>query len=912
MDVFENLNINQMAAVMNESRACLVNAQVGSGKTTVLIAKVCFLHQFRSVPLSNMVVLTFTNKAANEIKDRLKAVYEEVTDDDLAYFGTFHSVALKMLKTLAPLEKIGYSSDFAVMDADEKVDLANVIINSNQLTIKYASKIEKRLEEAVKGNFTYGSMKHPDDIEALLELYAKEKRTQGKMDFDDLILNITQLLPEIAYRPKWIIVDEFQDTDDRQMAFIHALASKDTRLFVVGDPNQIIYSWRGSNQRIFDRFASEYDATQLSLPENYRSCATILEVAKCFLKTGSDLSGIREPGNLIKVKNHYNPFNEAQYIASSIQSKVEEGLKYSDIAVFYRLQRQSQVLEDVFNKEHIPFEVSLKKTIKDIPVLKWVILLLRAAVNQLDIESAIAVLSDDHFGEHFSKSAARKIVKASRDTKDGSAVVTMPDLYAYTDVNTAAHDEESDLLLKIDGFEAWSKNNSSAEGIYAYFSLDKHINPTSASFHENKESIIALLKKIDEYIKAKEMDLYTGVKDFVNSSALYGVDVLSEDVRIDTDTVKLMTLHSAKGLEFKQVYIIGVNDGLIPLFAKSDADEQEERRLFFVGITRAKDYLELSYYTSPDESRVSSGPSRYISMIPRRLIDMDGFMQQDVDLQKFRHEILESKATQEEPIDEAPIEEVPVEEEIQHSARSVRHPKYGLGTVIHEDDNMITVLFDGYGEKEFFKAFSELEDANSADTSTGGEPLPIFDYDQSNTPSSSSNSTDESIQDASPIVDDSACDYSEDLHIDSHTLEQAVQSTDAYPMEDTSDSDAYDTIDVKADDVQLVEAAASLPGPATNHIIGSKAFQAAETTEELDAVISEETRKQIDCADEDTPKVPIVQAEQDASKRAGENNPDVENADDQTGKSVPQPLAEHKKSILSKVIGLFTKKPHEE
>ena len=145
MDVFENLNINQMAAVMNESRACLVNAQVGSGKTTVLIAKVCFLHQFRSVPLTDMVVLTFTNKAANEIKDRLKAVYGEVTDD-LAYFGTFHSVALKMLKTLAPLEKIGYSSDFAVMDADEKVDLANAIINSNQLTIKYASKIEKRLE----------------------------------------------------------------------------------------------------------------------------------------------------------------------------------------------------------------------------------------------------------------------------------------------------------------------------------------------------------------------------------------------------------------------------------------------------------------------------------------------------------------------------------------------------------------------------------------------------------------------------------------------------------------------------------------------------------------------------------------------------------------------------------------------
>jgi hypothetical protein len=254
-------------------------------------------------------------------------------------------------------------------------------------------------------------------------------------------------------------------------------------------------------------------------------------------------------------------------------------------------------------------------------------------------------------------------------------------------------------------------------------------------------------------------------------------------------------------------------------------------------------------------------------MIPRRLIDMDGFMQQDADLQKFRHEILESKAAQDEPIDEVPIKEAPIEEESQHSARSVRHPKYGLGTVIREDDSMITVLFDGYGEKEFIKAFSELEDANISDTSTGCDPLPIIDYDQSDTPSSSSNSTDESIQDASQLVEDSVRDYNEDLHIDSHTLEPAVQHTDAYPLEDTSDSGAYDITDEKADDEQLVEAAVSLSGSATNHYIGSEEFQAADTTEELDVVISAETRKQIDCADGNTQKVPIVQADQIASKK---------------------------------------------
>lgn len=709
MDVFDNLNINQQTAVRNEDRACLVNAQVGSGKTTVLIAKICFLHQFRNVSLSDMVVLTFTNKAANEIKERLKSADASITDDDLAFFGTFHSVAMKMLKTLAPLEKINYSADFAVMDADEKIDMANAIINSQHLKIKYLGKIGKRMEEAEKGNYFFGQMKYPDDIQTLLKLYAQEKQTQDKMDFDDLIKNITQLLPEITYRPKWIIIDEFQDTDDRQIAFIHALASKDTKLFVVGDQNQIIYSWRGSDQRIFDRFSSEYDAKQLSLPENYRSCTSILDVAKCFLKKGSELNGIRDPGNKIKIKEYYNSFSEAQYIAASIKAKVTEGMNYGDIAVFYRLQRQSQILENEFRNERIPFEVSLKKTIKDIPVLKWVILLLRASVNPHDIESAIAVLSNDNYGEHLSKNVARRLVKASRDTKGNSAITSVSNAHNDVDENIV-NDEESLLLLRVNGFEEWCKKSNSVEDIYNYYAFDRYINPTSASFRPDRDSIIALLKKIEDYVKAKKLDLYNGVKDFVNSSALYGIDVLSEDVRSDTNTVKLMTLHAAKGLEFNQVYIVGVNDGLIPLYAKNDDARQEERRLFFVGITRAKDFLELSYYTSPDERQVRSGPSRYIRLIPQCLRDMDGFRRREGDLQKFRHKIQKSKATQ-----NISIKKEPQIDTITSARRSVTHPRYGLGVVVKENDIMITVAFDRYGEKEFLKAFSELKNVGGID-----------------------------------------------------------------------------------------------------------------------------------------------------------------------------------------------------
>lgn len=697
-----NLNTDQNEAVMDESQACLVNAQVGSGKTTVLIAKVFYLHHIKGVSLQDMAVFTFTNKAANEIKGRLKAVDTGIPESALDYFGTFHSIALKMLKTLAPLDSIGYSKDFSVIDAEEKTDMVSALIHSNGLNIRYLNKLEKRLEDAAKGCFLYGNMKCQDDMEALWRLYASEKRIQGKMDFDDLILNITKLLPQIKYRPKWIIVDEFQDTDDSQMSFIRALASPETKLFVVGDPNQIIYSWRGSNRQIFETFAEEYNARRLSLPKNYRSCTTILDVAKCFLNNDDKLYGTRELGGKIKVSNHYNAFNEAQYIALSILEKAKEGQKYGDIAVFYRLQRQSQPLEDVFQRNNIPYEVSIKKTIKDIPVLKWVILLLRASVNPLDIESAVYALSDEQFGERFSKSSARKIVRAARNTANTSAI--RPEKQARVSTESD-HLNDSVLLSRIDGFEDWCKSNSDLEAVYDYYSFDSYINPTSSSFSENKKSIIALLKKIATYIRTQKLDLFAGTKDFINSSALYSVDVLTENGSAEADTVKLMTLHSCKGLEFKQVYIIGVNDGLIPLFAKDNEEEQEERRLFFVGITRAKDALELSYYTNPETSRVLSGPSRYLQLIPPRLVDAEVPIKRVADLQYIRHEITERKNCDD-------LKASGKQEDILQTVhqRAVCHPKYGIGIVIKEDENLITVFFDGYGEKEFVKAFSDLED----------------------------------------------------------------------------------------------------------------------------------------------------------------------------------------------------------
>lgn len=377
----------------------------------------------------------------------------------------------------------------------------------------------------------------------------------------------------------------------------------------------------------------------------------------------------------ITIKNHYNPFNEAQYLCDKIKDLVSQGTTYKDIAIFYRLQRQSKTLEDVFERNSIPFKVSLRKTLKDIPVLGWMVRLLRFSVNNNDIDSAIYVLSHNIFGKRLSSLEARDVVKRKNA-------------------------EKLTLYNKMITFADWCKTSVSILDAYSHFNFDNYINPTAASFIEDRHHVMTLLDKINAYITMRDVSIYEGIKDFIDSSALYGIDILKEDVHLDSDSIKLMPLHASKGLEFKYVYIIGANFGSIPIRTASPDEQEEERRLFFVGITRAKDYLEISYYTSPDDLRLVPGASSYISMIPNHLVEHEEMIENKSDLQVYRHEVsrLKDKRISMEAAIEADTE------------RNVRHPKYGIGTVDNEDSNIITVNFDKYGEKEFFKAFSELEE----------------------------------------------------------------------------------------------------------------------------------------------------------------------------------------------------------
>lgn len=679
----EKLNEYQRAAVTDHSRVLLVSAQVGSGKTTVLIHKILYLHFVKGVPLESMVVLTFTNKAAEEIKMRIRDKNNNIKDEELRFFGTFHGVCRTLLSSVLPVRELGYTREFSIYDTDEMLELYIRVINENNLTLKYKNKIRRRIEQYSKGKLLYGNMKHDDDLAELVKLAEIEKKRCNAMEFDDLIENAITLLHVYEFAPEWIIVDEFQDTDDRQLELIECIKKEKTHVFAVGDPNQVIYTWRGSRKDIFGEFRKAYNGNELTLPINYRSTSTILDAAKVFLEPGQLISGIRDEGKPIVVKKHHNTFNEALYLCERIKKLISDGFRYSDIAVLYRKQKQSEVFKDVFEKNGVPYEVSLKRTLRDIPVLYWLVRLLKAAVNPNDRDSMMYILADRRYGPGMGKKQMKEVISSI----EAGGVSGM------------------ELLERIANFKEWcsSGNEADAARIFEYFDLGSYLMPTSVTYNEDREKVMSVIKDIKAYLESTQKDLFTGIKDYLNNSALYGSQMLAGGERKDSDTVKLMTLHASKGLEFRCVFISGANLGLIPIPARHPDEEEEEKRLFFVGITRAKDFLEISYHSNPDEYGAYGIPSPYLRMIPPELIDSEDFVNRAANLSKLRHEIKTNIDIKRGEIANKEAEPAPC------GKVKVYHEKYGQGAVRSEDGANITVEFEVYGTKVFSKDFCPLK-----------------------------------------------------------------------------------------------------------------------------------------------------------------------------------------------------------
>lgn len=720
---WERLNPYQREAVTDENKACLVSANVGSGKTTVLTAKILYLHEVKHVSYRDMVVLTFTNKAASEIRERLVRADPSVTPEETENFGTFHGVALGLLKKRLPVETLGYTKDFMVMEPDEELELAHTLIAEKKLKIKYKNRLRKRLAEAerVSAAGDAGVAGSQDDLEILAGLLTEEKLRRNKMTFSDLMKNACLLMAkeegeeERSADIQWVIVDEVQDCDGKQLEFIDCFMAEGAKLFAVGDPNQVIYSWRGSAFHLFYTLKTRYQAAELSLPVNYRSCIEILEAARCFQQNGGALEGIRGSGEKIVVKNHYDSFQEACYLTDRIRELQKQGIPFDEIAIFYRLQSQSKVLEDVFSKNGIPYEVAVKTGIHEIPVLEWLLRLLRFLADPADRAAAVFVLSSREYGVGISAKKAEKLAEEGcagvcgrkEASESGSEKAAVPGLF------------EKMVSFARNGAEIKDTN-----AFYEYFDLDCSLKPNAASYGDDKANVRHFLDRMFAFMNAKDLKLPEGLREFLNSAALYGTsrELLPEADGAGEARVKMMTLHASKGLEFSHVFIIGVNYGLIPLRTKGIDGEDEERRLFFVGITRARNYLELSWYTNPDIFGVMAGESRYIRMIPSELVQGQEPERQTgtANLQELRRQVQMAKENGEK-LEEKDVEKADGMKEMEEKTPNiesvsaeilVRHETYGCGKVVEEDDTMITVEFEGYGRKEFIKAFSCLEILN--------------------------------------------------------------------------------------------------------------------------------------------------------------------------------------------------------
>ena len=348
--------------------------------------------------------------------------------------------------------------------------------------------------------------------------------------------------------------------------------------------------------------------------------------------------------------------------------------------MFYRLQDQSEILEKVFAKHEIPYEVSQKKTIQDIPVLAWFLQILRFLSNHEDIESAVSVLMNKTFGEGWTeKKACAEIESVIIGNTFFSKSLLFQKMWEYQD------------------------QGKDYENLWEFLCLERYLHPASTDYAENRTYILRLLTK---------MKNYKNIRDFLNEFVLNGMDL--ETSEESKSSVKLMTLHASKGLEFDYVFIIGINDGLIPLNSKDEAAEEEERRLFYVGMTRAKKFLELSFYTSPNGTRVFPGPGRYLSYLPEKYLTGPVHQKRNPKeaaehLQDLKKMVLEEKIRKAEATENTTKVQEEPKKNPTATEKKVEHPKYGMGVVVSENEDIVRVQFEDYGEKELLKAFSQLK-----------------------------------------------------------------------------------------------------------------------------------------------------------------------------------------------------------
>ena len=747
MNYIDELNEPQREAVMTINGPVMIIAGAGSGKTRVLTYRIAYLIE-QGVDPFNILSLTFTNKAAREMRKRIEKVAG--TNARNLWMGTFHSVFARILRSEA--EKIGYTSNFTIYDMDDCKSLIKTIVGEMQLDDKVykSSSVLGRISSAKNKlisprEYLNNAILRADDDSAMrpklgeiYKIYQERCFKAGAMDFDDLLFNTNILfrdhldvLNKYQNRFKYVMVDEFQDTNLSQYLITRKLAARHQNICVVGDDAQSIYAFRGADIQNILNFEKDYpDLKVVKLEENYRSTQMIVKAANSIISHNKaqlrkSVFTSNEDGALITLLKASSDNEEGKLIAHAIfEDKTQKQLVYNNFAILYRTNSQSRSMEEALRKLSIPYRIVGGISFYQRKEVKDLISYLRYAMNHNDEEALKRIINYPKRG--IGDTTIAKIILFA-DEQGITLWEVISNIGKFMSGRTADLIDQFSIIIKSfkliietkDAFEAAS-HIAKVSGILKELYDDKTVEGLA-----RYENIQALLNAIKEYVDSEENE-DKSLGAFLQEIAL--VTDARDDKDADDDKVTMMTIHSSKGLEFKNVYIVGVEEDLFPsqMMISSREDLEEERRLFYVAVTRAETKLTLSYATT----RYRFGrlkpcePSRFLTEIDSKYISTpqksSGFVDSE-DGSSFARLKLggvpKPKPTQT-PGQMAAKPYTPSANFAPSptadlaGGQRIEHQKFGMGTILELDnsgnDGKAKVSFDNFGEKTLLLSFAKL------------------------------------------------------------------------------------------------------------------------------------------------------------------------------------------------------------
>ena len=686
MNYLANLNDKQKEAVEHIDGPCLVIAGAGSGKTKVLTTRIANLIA-KGIPSYNILAITFTNKAAHEMKERL----EKLVPDNQAFVGTFHSFGVRIIRENAPL--LNLDRNFSILDSDDVVSIIKKILKDNGYDPKnnppsfIRNRISSFKNDMPTDDEINNTARTPQDKVAVEVYYQYMEVLQknNSVDFDDLLRLPVKLFTEHKdvldnYQEKYqyILIDEYQDTNGVQYKLSKLLARKYQNIFIVGDPDQSIYMFRGANFRNILNFEKDYkNAKVIPLEENYRSTTSILDTANSVIKNNKErkdkkLWSSKGEGSKVKYLRAYDGKHEINLVLDEIKRLLEQGYEKKNISVLYRTNAQARLVEEMFLKANIPYKVVGSYYFYSRKEIKDLICYLRLILNNNDEISLRRVINVPKRG--IGPSTIQKIETLAKEQN----------ISLFEAIETGREKEFKDLILDL---------TKKSEDLTLTDLIDLILDETNmkAEYESDKSLENELrLDNLEEFKSiTKTFEDRTGsesLADFLEEISLIA-DVTEHQE--DEDVVTLMTIHSAKGLEFDVVFLIGMEEGIFP-HQNSFCEEgglEEERRLCYVGITRAKEKL----YISNAKRRILYGkdvinpPSRFIKEIDPSLLDVENinmFEEEKINKEElYKHDDVDFK-----------------------EGDVIMHMQYGRGVVIEVKGDFITVAFaKNFGIKKLLK-----------------------------------------------------------------------------------------------------------------------------------------------------------------------------------------------------------------